>query len=44
MIEVWSFDMDGSIAMVEALWLTKPTLKEHLAVLRAVIDTLVLTP
>jgi hypothetical protein len=43
-IEVWSFDMDGSIAMVEALWLTEPTLEEDLAVLRAVIDTLVLTP
>lgn len=43
-IEVWSFDVDGSIVMVEALWLSKPTAEEDLAVQRAVIDSLVLIP
>jgi hypothetical protein len=45
-IEVWSFDMDGSMVMVEALWLGhSPTVsQEDLAETRAVVDSLVLTP
>lgn len=47
-MEVWSFDMDGSVVMVEALWLTlSPSITpddERLAPLRDVIDSLVLTP
>jgi hypothetical protein len=49
-IEAWSFDIDGSIAMVEAIWrdgyaenLTESG-EEDLAEVRAVIDSLVLTP
>lgn len=49
-IEAWSFDIDGSIAMIEAIWfegyagnLTEAG-QEDLAEVRAVIDSLVLTP
>lgn len=48
-IEAWIFDMEGQVAMVEALWLLPSpgiteSQEEEVAELRAVIDTLVLTP
>ena len=44
-IEVWAFDMDGDIVMVEALWNQGyPTVEVDLAEMRAVIDSLVLLP
>jgi hypothetical protein len=47
-MEVWSFDLDGSVVMIEALWLTAsrgivPAEDERLTELRGVIDSLVLT-
>lgn len=42
-MEAWLFDIDGHIVMVEANWLVESS-EEDLAELRAVIDTLVLTP
>ncbi len=48
-VEAWLFDMDGHIVMVEAFWradspgITESS-EEDLAELRAVIDSLVLTP
>jgi hypothetical protein len=42
-LEAWIFDMDGHILMVEANWLAESP-EEDLAELRAVVDTLVLTP
>ncbi len=42
-MEAWIFDMDGHMLMIEAMWrIGSP--EEELAELKAVIDTLVLTP
>lgn len=48
-MEAWIFDIDGHIVIVEAMWLAESpgiteSPEEDLAELRAVIDTLVLTP
>lgn len=42
-MEVWVFDLDSQMVVVEALWFTEAP-AEELTELRAVIDTLVLTP
>ncbi len=42
-MEVWLFDTEGGIVMVDANWHTT-SLEENLAELRAVIETLVLSP
>jgi hypothetical protein len=48
-MEVWLFDVDGQIVMVEANWKTESTgviasTEEDMAALRALIDTVMLTP
>lgn len=48
-MEVWLFDIDGQIVMVEANWKTESTgvtasTEEDLSALRALIETVVLTP
>jgi hypothetical protein len=45
-MEIWSFEIDGSLVMIEALWLTRgpgmvvPAEDERLTALRGVIDSL----
>ncbi|MGH8949314.1 MAG: hypothetical protein ACRDXF_10695 [Acidimicrobiia bacterium] len=42
-MEAWIFDIDGEIVLVEAMWRTESQ-DPSLAELRAIVDTLVLTP
>ena len=43
-VEYWFLDVEGTPVMVEATWFPGSSPQEDLAELRAVIDTLVITP